>query len=174
MLIISGPSTIGKNPLIYKICELYGYEYIIPYTTRLIRKEEQQGKDYFFIAKEEFQEKIKNNEMIEWDYALNNYYGFSFNVKEGKFITHSLSRMALRLKAQYPNEITTIFLMPENPDLILSNIEKIYTGEMLVLRKELMREEIGHAKLFDKIFACSGSVFNILENTDMKKLLNKY
>lgn len=59
MIIISGPSTVGKNPFIYQACKLYDLNFIIPYTTRTIRSDEVDGKDYFFLSKTEFQSKIQ-------------------------------------------------------------------------------------------------------------------
>lgn len=76
MIIISGPSTVGKNPFIYEICERYAFTYVIPYTTRKMRYDELEGKDYIFLSKKEFQSRIKSREMNEWDYCLENYYGY--------------------------------------------------------------------------------------------------
>lgn len=172
MIIISGPSTIGKNPFIYKACELYDLKYVVPYTTRSIRDEEANGNDYFFLSKEEFQIKIRNKEMSHWDYCLDNYYGYAFNFPgEDSSITHGLSRMVLRIKAQFPQKVTTIFLMPSNKEKILNNIKQIYTGKALALREALVEEEICHSKLFDNVFTCSNSVFDLLDDSKIKKLL---
>lgn len=173
MIIVSGPSTVGKNPFIYRACKLYGIDYVIPYTTRERRCEELNGRDYFFLSKPEFQLKIHINEIIEWDYCLENYYGYrsDFPGCRGQ-ITHGLSRMALRIKAKYPNEITTIFLMPSNKDKIFSNLKQIYSGKILSLREALVEEELCHSVLFDIILTCSGSALNLLSENKTKQLLN--
>lgn len=57
LIIISGPSTVGKNPFIYKSCELYGLKYVTPCTTRLNRNEETNGKDYFSYLFQNFNPK---------------------------------------------------------------------------------------------------------------------
>lgn len=172
MIIISGPSTIGKNPFIYQACNLYNLQYITPCTTRERRMEERDGKDYFFLSKSEFQSKIQNEKMTEWDYCLGNYYGYMFTFPGiSNQITHGLSRMALRIKAKYTNEITTIFLMPNNKDRIYDNLKQIYSGKSLSLREELVEEEICHSALFDKIFLVSDSVDDLLQENEMKELL---
>ena len=81
VIFISGPSTIGKNPLIDAVrCE-YNYSFVVPWTTRNMRKEEDGIGDYHFVTKETFKNNILNNTIAEWDYVLANYYGFSdFNV----------------------------------------------------------------------------------------------
>jgi guanylate kinase len=172
MIIVSGPSTVGKNPFIYQACKLYDFNFVIPYTTRTIRSDEVEGKDYFFLSKTEFQSKIQEREIREWDYCLSNYYGYSFAFPgSGKGITHGLSRLALRIKAKYPQNITTIFLMPSNRDIIFNNLKKIYNGKDLLLRETLVEEEICHSKLFDKVFTVSDSALNLFYEEKVKKVL---
>lgn len=172
MIIVSGPSTVGKNPFIYRACELYGLKYVTPYTTRQIRKEEISGKDYFFLSKQEFQSKIQSREIDEWDYCLENYYGYGFGFPGDKcHITHGLSRLALRIKAKYPNEITTIFLLPNNVDRIFNNLKQIYSGNSLLLREALVEEEICHSVLFDEVFTCSNTVLELLRRKEIESLL---
>ena len=172
MVIISGPSTIGKNPLIYRACELYNLNFVTPCTTREIRQEEKNGNDYIFLLKEQFQSKIKSREITEWDYCLNNYYGYTFDFPGHKgLITHGLSRMTLRIKEKYPDKITTVFIMPKNKDMIFKNLRKIYTGNNLLLRETLVEEEICHSNLFDIVFKRSDSVFDLLNEKKMIDIL---
>ena len=172
MIIVSGPSTVGKNPFIYKACELYKLKYLIPYTTRIKRSDEEYDKDYFFLSKKDFQQKIKERKINEWDYCLDNYYGYSYDFSEQCCqITHGLSRMALRIKNKNPNNITTIFLMPSNKDKIFSNLKHIYSGKMLAQREALVEEELCHSVLFDKVFICNDSVFDLLHDQEMIQLI---
>lgn len=172
MIIVSGPSTVGKNPLIYKICEIYDYKYVRPCTTRAIRSEEINGKDYDFFTKSEFQLKIQNREIVEWDYCLENYYGYMFDFPgDINQITHGLSRMALRIKSKFPNDVTTVFLMPKDTNRIFYTINKIYSGKALALRQSLVEEEIRHSVLFDKVFTVSDSVFDLLNDKEMIEIL---
>ncbi len=174
MIIVSGPSTIGKNPFVYEACKLYNLNYIVPVTTRIKRKEETDQKDYYFLSKRDFKDKIKNNEIIHWDYCLKNYYGYYFRFPgEGNQITHGLSRMALRIKALYPERITTIFFYPKNEKDIIKTLERIYNNEMLLLRKSLVEEELCHSTLFDFTFEVSDSSVKLLNNNKMKELLVK-
>jgi guanylate kinase len=165
MVIISGPSTIGKNPLIYRICEEFDYHFEVPWTTRKMRKEEKDKIDYHFIHQTEFQQKIKNNEMNYWDYCLGNYYGFStFNFLKNNIITHSLSRMAIRIKHLYPSKVKTVFLMPNNINEIIDRLDQIYSGEQLFNRIQLVHEEITHACLFDTIQTIQSRSTEVLDN----------
>lgn len=172
MIIISGPSTVGKNPFIYQACKLYNLNFVIPYTTRQIRSDELEGKDYFFLSKAEFQSKIKERKIREWDYCLDNYYGYSYEFSEGVgMITHGLSRLALRIKDKYPQNITTVFLMPDNKEKIFNNLKKLYDGRDLLLRESLVEEEICHARLFDMIFTVSDTALDLLFQDRVKSVL---
>lgn len=172
MIIISGPSTIGKNPFIFEACKLYHLDFIVPLTSRAIRNEEINGKDYTFLSKEQFKEKIINREVTQWDYCLNNYYGYSFEFPgKGNQITHGLSRMALRIKALYPDSITTIFLQPQSVDRIMKTLDSIYDDQLLLLRKALVNEEMTHSSLFDYSFEINGPSTELLQNETIIELL---
>lgn len=172
MIIISGPSTIGKNPLIERICQEFTYQFVVPWTTRSIRSEEVDGKDYHFISKDEFQAKISDGSMENWDYCLANYYGFSgFTLNGLPRITHSLSRMALRIKQRYPHDVTTVFLMPENKGRIIKVLNDIYEGEMRTLRLQQVDEEISHASMFDYKVIIRNKSYEALEHEAFKKLI---
>lgn len=166
MIIISGPSTIGKNPLIYKLCQLYDLDYIVPSTTRAPRTEERNGVDYCFWEIDKFQEMIRNNRITFWDYCLDNYYGYTeFPVENNKAITHGLSRMAIRIKKAYPHSVKTVFLMPEDKEVVLARLAQIYRDNELSLRNSLVKEELIHSALFDYIYTIRDNSLELLNNS---------
>ena len=170
MIIISGTSTIGKNPLIKLVCNQFNYKFIVPATTRNNRANEENAKDYFFLDKKTFQQEIANRKIVEWDYCLSNYYGFyKFNLEGKRMITHSLSRMAMRFKEK-EQSITTIFLMPKNVSKIEQRLKGIYSGLELDLRIEHLREEITHSTLFDYIFTVERGT-DLINNPDFIKII---
>lgn len=174
MIIISGPSTVGKNPFIYKACSKFGLDYIVPVTSRAIRLDERDKEDYYFITKDSFQSKVSRGEILNWDYALGNYYGYyeDFSIcKSG--ITHGLSRMAIRIKKQYPQHVTTVFLRPTNLQKIINTLESIYSSPNLQLRIDLVHEEICHSVMFDYIFDVDKMSTDLLENEEICRLLQK-
>ncbi|KAG0434042.1 Guanylate kinase [Dictyocoela muelleri] len=75
-IIVSGTSGAGKTTLIKKfIDEFPQYHLSISCTTRKSRINEQDGKDYYFITKDQFLNKIKNNEFVEYVEYNNEFYG---------------------------------------------------------------------------------------------------
>ncbi|MCX7821395.1 MAG: guanylate kinase [Brevinematales bacterium] len=77
VIVISGPSGVGKTTIYKRLLnELKdNIEFSISATTRKPRENEKDGVDYYFISKEEFEKKIKNNEFVEWANVYGNYYG---------------------------------------------------------------------------------------------------
>jgi guanylate kinase len=172
MIIISGPSTIGKNPLIEIICKNYKAEFITPVTTRLKRDEENNTVDYYFISKLKFLNQIKSDSFIEWDFNLSNLYGFYFFNNPQNKITHSLSRMAIRIKRKTENAIT-IFLYPKNIEHIKSTLKKIYSGKDLQLRLYHLDEELYLSSLFDYVFYVDEGV-DLIDNNEFQTLIKNH
>jgi len=73
--ILIGKTCSGKNTIQDKMCEYKNTEKIITYTTRPKRKNEEDGVDYYFISKKEFDDKIKNGFFIEYKQYGNLFYG---------------------------------------------------------------------------------------------------
>lgn len=78
MLVMLGASASGKTEIAKVIIKRYGLEKMITYTTRLPRKGEVEGKDYYFLSKKEFLERVENNFFIETTLYNDNYYGTAF------------------------------------------------------------------------------------------------
>tara|TARA_Y100000590_G_C15275878_1_gene846908 strand:+ start:38 stop:670 length:633 start_codon:yes stop_codon:yes gene_type:complete len=77
VVVLSSPSGAGKTTLVKKISQEQNFKISISYTTRKPRTNEVNGKDYYFISKEEFENLIKNSELLEHAKVFENYYGSS-------------------------------------------------------------------------------------------------
>jgi len=75
LVVISGPSGVGKGTICKELVKYFNAWYSVSVTTREIRNGEIDGKDYFFVTKEEFEQKIKDNDFLEYATYNNNYYG---------------------------------------------------------------------------------------------------
>jgi len=75
LLLVSGPSGSGKTTLCRRASDEGLATYAISCTTRTPRPGEKHGIDYFFLSKDEFQEKIKNSELLEYAEVHGNFYG---------------------------------------------------------------------------------------------------
>ena len=77
IFILSSPSGAGKTTLVKKISKNRNFSVSISHTTRLPRPNEKNGKDYFFISKNNFKKLIKKGEFLEHAKVFENYYGSS-------------------------------------------------------------------------------------------------
>ena len=77
VIILSGPSGVGKNTLgDYLLEQFPDLSYSVSATTRPIRKGEEEGKDYYFMNREAFEEKMHQEELLEWQEVYEGtYYG---------------------------------------------------------------------------------------------------
>ena len=88
---VSGSSGSGKNTVINKLVEQNeNYGFLTSYTTREMRPTDVEGKNYHFISKEEFESKIKEGDMLEFDFFSNNYYGIGKEAIAKKLEQHQV------------------------------------------------------------------------------------
>ena len=78
MVILSSPSGAGKTTISKKIQQKYqNFKISVSHTTRKPRPNEIEGIDYYFVNEDDFEKKIKDNEIYEHDKIFGNYYGNS-------------------------------------------------------------------------------------------------
>ena len=76
-IVISGPSGVGKGTICNKLINELNAWYSVSTTTRSPRAGEVEGVNYYFITKDEFENRIRNNEFLEYNLYNGNYYGTS-------------------------------------------------------------------------------------------------
>ncbi len=147
LFIISAPSGAGKTTLCNAILNKFpDLRYSISYTTRTPRNGEQNGVDYYFISKDEFQNNIKQNTWAEWAEVHGNFYGTS-----AQFIDRQLSQGndilldidvngARQILSRYPSSIT-IFIMPPTFETLRERLIKRGTDNAEVMAKRLKNAE---------------------------------
>lgn len=118
LIIVSGFSGAGKGTLVKKLIEEYdGYALSISATTRQPRTGEEDGREYFFLQKEQFERKIAENGLIEYATYCDNYYGtpreyVEKQLADGKDVILEIEiQGALKVKKQYDDALL-LFVMP--------------------------------------------------------------
>ena len=84
LIVISGPSGVGKGTVRNALFEREGHNliYSVSMTTRAPRNGEVDGREYFFVSREEFEERIQNNKFLEYAEFVGNYYGTPLDIIE--------------------------------------------------------------------------------------------
>lgn len=118
LIVISGPSGAGKGTIIKEIVnDLSNIELSTSYTSRSPRGQEENGKEYFFVSKKEFEKMIQNNEFLEYAEYSSNYYGTSKSIvnsllDQGKDVILEIEvQGALQIKNMIEDSIF-IFIVP--------------------------------------------------------------
>ena len=158
LIVFSGPSGVGKGTVRQEIFSTpdHKFEYSVSMTTRAQRPGEVDGKDFFFRSREEFEELIRNGQMLEYAEYVGNYYGTPLtyvNETLDKGIDVFLEievQGALQVKKKVPDAVF-IFLTP--PDLNELQERLIGRGtdseEVIAQRIERAREEIALMSEYD-------------------------
>lgn len=145
LIVVSGFSGAGKGTLMKKLMSAYdNYALSISMTTRKPRPGEQEGKDYFYISKEEFEKHIANDELIEYARYVDNYYGTPKKyveqcLSEGKDVILEIEiQGALKIKEKFP-ETLLLFVMPPNASELKKRLEGRGTEAAEVIAKRISR-----------------------------------
>ncbi len=157
LFIISGPSGVGKTTLVEKVLQDYKDKLLISkavtYTTRTPRKGEVDGVDYYFLSKDEFEQKVNEGFFIEWDQWADNYYGSGRNVLEeverGYNYILILDRQgAVRVVQEYPDAVT-IWISVPSINILKERLRKRGTESEEKLQKRLLiaKDEMGEENL---------------------------
>ena len=124
LIVVSGPSGAGKGTIIGKLFKEYDNLWLsISMTSRAIRSNDIPNETYFFVSKEEFEERIKNNVFLEYAMYNGNYYGtprdkINEKLNEGKDVILEIEiQGALKVKELVPDAIFIFILPPSMKEL---------------------------------------------------------
>ena len=161
LFVISAPSGTGKTSLINATLEDENAKKTklgISCTTREKRAEEKDQLSYFFISKEEFEDKIKNDDFLEYARVFGNFYGTprewvlnSLSNKENVILELDIQG-ALQVKEAFP-DTRTIFIIPPSYDDLSSRLSKRAQDSQEEIKKRLKeaKKEVEIGKKFDQI-----------------------
>ena len=159
LFVLSGPSGVGKGTVCRALRQRgTNLQYSISVTTRNPREGERNGVEYFFKTKEEFQEMIKNNQLLEWAEYVGNYYGTPLeyvrqNLDEGKDVLLEIEvQGAMQVKQNFPEGIF-IFLVPPSLGELRKRITNrgTETDDLITNRLNVAKNEIELMKHYDYV-----------------------
>ncbi len=159
IVVISGPSGVGKGTVIEKMLKLDPkLTRVVTCTTRKPRQGEMDGKDYFFLTSEKFFEKVRNKELVEFAFVHGNYYGtpkeeIENGIRNGKDVVLQIDvQGAKKIKSNYPDALL-IFLLPPDMEVLKERLSGrgTETEEEKELRLKRAEEEIDERVFYDYI-----------------------
>ncbi|HLD73534.1 MAG TPA: guanylate kinase [Bdellovibrionota bacterium] len=158
LFIFSAPSGAGKTTLCHKILEKIEHTVnSISYTTRKPRKNEQNGRDYFFISHEDFEKFKKQNFFAEWAQVYDEFYGTSHKflqneTAQGNDVILDIDiQGAHQIKKKYGKRAITFFLLPPSEKELRKRLETRGTESQDSIDKRFSyaRSEMQEASQFD-------------------------
>ncbi|XP_038892980.1 guanylate kinase 3, chloroplastic-like [Benincasa hispida] len=160
VIVISGPSGVGKDAVIKRLREVReGLHFVVTATSRPMRHGEVDGKDYYFVSKEEFLAMIERNELLEYASVYGDYKGIpkrqirEFMAKGYDIVLRVDIQGAETLRKILGNSAVFVFLMAESEVKLVERLidRKTETKESLLVRVATARKEVQHVKNFDYV-----------------------
>jgi len=157
--IVSAPSGSGKSTLVNELFKVVSHlDFSISYTTRPPRGSEQNGKEYFFVTKEEFEAMIAAGEFLEYANVFGNYYGTARRfLKQAEASGNDLLldidvQGAAQIKKKIPDAVT-IFILPPGREQLEWRLRNRGLDSEAVIRRRLdtARREIENYSKYDYI-----------------------
>jgi guanylate kinase len=159
LVVLSAPSGAGKTSIAREILKrIASLRFSVSATTRPKREGEQEGKDYYFMTREQFTRGVRDGLFVEWEELFGNMYGTLKSEVEKAMQNgeHQLFDVdvkgALSIKRQYP-EALLVFIMPPSVEKLKERLagRKTEDTETLRVRLERVPMELDQRKAFDRI-----------------------
>ena len=144
LIILSGPSGVGKGTVRQKLEDLGGvsFYYSVSMTTRSPRPGEVDGRDYFFVTREEFEKRVKDGKFLEWAEFVGNCYGTpkdvvdSYREKGIDVLLEIETNGAEQVMAKCPDAVS-IFIVPPSFEALESRIRGRSTEDEATIQRRL-------------------------------------
>ena len=184
IIIITAPSGAGKTSITrYLLNKYQQLTFSVSAATRQPRKDEKNGVDYYFLTLEEFQEKIKNNDFVEWEMVYEGkYYGTLKSEleriwAEGRTPILDIDvKGAIHVQRQFPQTSLSIFVLPPSLEELKKRLKMRGTEslESIAVRLNKATYELSFSHSFNKVIindkleeACAETEAAIRDFTDL-------
>ena len=159
LFVVSSPSGGGKGTIIRHVLELVeNLSYSVSYTTRAPRLNEVNGREYFFVSRESFEEMIEGAEFLEWACVHGNLYGTAKRqimdqTAAGKDILLEVDVQGAASVRQLLMDSVSIFILPPSYRVLRERLLARGTdsAEELELRLRNAPDELSHYSTFDYV-----------------------
>lgn len=174
LIVFSAPSGSGKTTIVNHLVHQakLNLEFSVSATSRAARPHEIEGTDYYFISTEDFKEKIRNDDFLEWEEVYrDNFYGTLKSEVEriwamGKNVIFDIDVVGgLRIKKKFPEKTLAIFVQPPSVDELKIRLKKRKTesDDRINMRVAKASIEMATAPQFDRVIL----------NDDLEKALKE-
>ena len=196
MVILSSPSGAGKTTLVKLLSDSRNFYTSISHTTRKPRNNEEEGKDYYFVNNDQFQNLIKNKEFLEYANVFSHLYGTTKtpiikNLKNNKNVVFDIDWQGTEQikKKNLEYKLLTFFVLPPSKKVLFNRLSNRDMKDKLIVddRMKEFNKDILHwknydyvvinddlQKCFNEICELIDSFINESKNNYDKKLIEKH
>lgn len=159
LIVISGPSGAGKDTILQRMKEReLPFHFVVTATTRPRRENEIDGRDYFFVSKDEFARMIDEDELIEYAIVYGDYKGIPKQqvrdaLSSGKDVIMRIDVQGAESVRKLAPEAMLIFITVDNEEELFNRLRerKTETADALKLRMATARKELQRVSDFDYV-----------------------
>ena len=160
LVVISGPSGVGKGTVRKALFDMVNHNltYSVSMTTRKIRPGEVDGKDYYFVTKDEFKNKIKEGKLLEYAEFVGNYYGTPLDkvnekLEAGSEVVLEIDVEGARQVKEKMPDCVMIFIAPPSKQSLYDRLRKRGTESEEIIQERVAKadREFKKAYLYDYI-----------------------
>lgn len=152
LLVISGPSGVGKTTITHRVEKELHAVFSVSVTTRPKSETDRDGVDYSFIGVDEFKRRRDAGELLEWAEVFGNFYGTPRKpvmeaMAQGRLVILEIDvEGAIQVKHNLP-ESYAVFVLPPNERILLSRLRKRAREDESVIQRRFAKAkfEINHA-----------------------------
>lgn len=157
LYIVSAPSGAGKTSLCNELIDIFpDLRHSVSYTTRLPRPGERDGKDYFFVSRDEFEKMVAEGGFAEWAQVHGNFYGTAVRtLDENRSLGFNVildidCQGARQLKSRYGDAVY-IFILPPDFDELRRRLEgrRSDSAEVIERRLRVAMDEVKESAWYD-------------------------
>jgi guanylate kinase len=170
LFIISAPSGSGKSTLVSQLRTLVeGLDFSISYTTRVPRGSEEDGREYHFTTREQFEGMIAAGDFLEWAEVFGNYYGTAVSALDhakdaGKDLLLDIDVQGALQVMKKRCEAVSIFIMPPSPQVLEMRLRNRSEAEHVtsetVIQKRLAEARNELKQIWDYKYALVNDVLD--------------
>jgi guanylate kinase len=148
LVVLSGPSGVGKGTVRKALFELEGHDlvYSISMTTRLPREGEVEGEDYYFVSKEEFEQRIKDDKFLEYAEFVGNYYGTPSDkveeqMEQGKEVVLEIEIQGALQVREKAKDAVFVFIAPPTKEALYRRLLRRGTEDPETIQRRMDKAE---------------------------------